>query len=158
MDVESRLAVVRDTVHTEMLRADKRRRIDKRKGLVLRLASVVLAATITVLLGLDGLGSDASTTLKNLALVCGATITIANAWDAFFNHQGLWVMYTDSLVELAVLRDDIDYYVAGRDPAEYVVADVDEFHERLTSIRTTTQDRWRSLYRASGPVPEPDER
>src|SRR5215471_1247834 len=72
--------------------SSKRRR-DKRKAFRLKMGAAVLAASITVLLGLK-VASETEAILKNVALFAGALVAVLNAWDAFYDHRSLWVKRT----------------------------------------------------------------
>lgn len=68
---------------------------------------------ITVLVGLktepwlDG-------PLKNVVLILGALTVIANAWDGFYDHRGLWIKRTLTVARLKRLKRDFDFEVAMR--------------------------------------------
>lgn len=81
---------------------ERRRRRDKKKSFLLQMATVVLSAGITVLLGLrvDGL----NVWFSNIALVFGALVTVCAAWDAFFEHRQLWIIRASTVFRLESLE------------------------------------------------------
>jgi hypothetical protein len=62
----------------------------KKEAIVLRITSVLLAALITVLLGLK-LREGLTNVFANVALFLGAAITVLGAYEAFFDPRALWV-------------------------------------------------------------------
>lgn len=154
MDVHSKVTLLTEDLDRAVERARVKRERDKAKAFVLRSLSVALAAAITVLLGFEGLGSSASTAAKNAALVCGALITVFNAWDAFFNHRGLWIMHTISWVRLMELQQEVGFYLAGRDADNLSEVEVEAFWAQFVQIQRDSRDRWINLA-TGGETPAP---
>jgi len=84
----------------------KERDRHKRTALVFRILSVILAASITILLGLK-VAAEIEMFLKNLALAFGAIITVVSAYEAFFSPRALWIRETITYSRLKDLQRDI---------------------------------------------------
>ena len=81
MDTVNSLKYLQGDLKDRIAWQTKRLRWESAKSLILKKLAVALAATITVLLGLEGDVVDA-TVAKNLALVFAAVIVLVNAWEA----------------------------------------------------------------------------
>lgn len=110
----------------------------------LKILSVSFAAMITVLLGLQGLG-QVETILKNVALMLGASITVINAFEAFYDHRSLWINQTVTLSLLQNLRRDINFYASGMESTEIEIKKLEEFKERYNSILQDDLRDWLKL-------------
>src|SRR5206468_11572693 len=80
----------------------RRRKRDKRKAFVLQMATVILSATITVLLGIRATGF-VQQYLTDIAIALGAIITVLAAAEAFFGHRGLWILRSHTVRRLEAL-------------------------------------------------------
>jgi Protein of unknown function (DUF4231) len=144
MNVEQRMAFLRAELDRQQQRFTRRRRRDKRKAFALQMATVVLSATITVLLGLR-LDAGLQRALANIALVLGALVTVLAAMEAFFNHRGLWVTRTITVRRLEELRRQADYRLAGLADGEVEAAVVDGLLARLNQIVAADHKAWLRL-------------
>ncbi len=103
MDTVDSLKYLQGDLKDRIAWQTKRHRWERAKSLIRKTLAVALAATITVLLGLEGDVVDA-TVAKNLALVFAAVIVLVNAWEAFFNHRGMWICTPRTGQSLMLLR------------------------------------------------------
>ncbi len=145
MDTVDSLKYLQGDLKDRIARQTKRLRWERAKSLILKTLAVALAATITVLLGLEGDVVDA-TVAKNLALVFAAVIVLVNAWEAFFNHRGMWIMHTTNRAKLDALATDIDFYLACHEPGEVTDADAERFARLHREIGQAALTRWLSLH------------
>jgi ABC-type transport system involved in cytochrome bd biosynthesis fused ATPase/permease subunit len=144
MNVVDRAAYLREELGRQEQRFARRRRRDKRKALVLQMATVALSATITVLLGVQ-VGGRTQPVLANIALVLGALVTVLAAAEAFFNHKGLWVNRTVAVRRLEELRRHMNYQFAGLADGEVPPEVVDDLLARLDRIVADDQRAWLAL-------------
>jgi hypothetical protein len=100
---ESPTTVLGNAITAQLAKFDSKRVRDRRKAFGLKMGTVVLGALITVLLGFKT-SPEWEPTLKNIELIAGALIVIMNAWDAFYDHKGLWVKRTTATVRLQRLQ------------------------------------------------------
>lgn len=126
---------------------------DRHKNLALwlKILSVLLAAIVTILLGLQ-VDENIETLLKNIALMMGATITVINAYEAFFDPRALWVKETSVYVRLKDLKRDMEFYRMGRDDQAVRETDIAKFKERLTDILADSLQEWLKIRGAGTPV------
>lgn len=108
---DDRWGFVRGEVERQLTLFERRRRRDKLKAFSLQMATVMLSATVTVLLGLRT--SDAMRTwLLNIALVLGTLITVLAAAEAFFTHRRMWVLRTATVRGLETLSRHVEFHMA----------------------------------------------
>lgn len=129
----------------------ERRRRDKRKAILLQVATVTLSASITVLLGIS-VGHFTETILRNTALGLGAAITVLAAYDAFYNHRGLWIQRSITLENITELKRDLGLELAAtptltEERAAYYL-------HRLNKLIRSDRRAWVRLRTAEGPAAE----
>jgi hypothetical protein len=143
VDVTDRVAFLRAELDRQQQQFAHRRRRDKRKAFALQMATVTLAAAITVLLGLR-VGVGLQNILANSALVLGALVTVLAAMEAFFNHRGLWVSRSVTVRRLEELRRRFDYQFAGS-AGDVQENEVEGMLTRLNEILADDQQAWLRL-------------
>lgn len=113
----------------------------------LKIISVLLAAIITILLGLKFSHSnvEVSNILSNIALFLGASITVLSAYEAFFDPRALWVRETVTFVRLKDLQRDLDFWKSGNDPSEITLEELRIFKMRLDRILDDTLKYWMKI-------------
>jgi hypothetical protein len=78
-------------------------------------------------------------------LVLGASITVVNAFDAFFDHKALWISRTVMLARLYRLRRELRFEVAKSAPEEILMEVLSNFHSRLGDILQDDLREWLKL-------------
>jgi hypothetical protein len=117
----------------------------KNRALVLRVTSVLLATTITILLGLKFQDASPRMELSNIALVLGGFITILSAYDAFFDPRSLWVRETVTFARLKDLQRDLRFWAAGLEDEEADPAELEKFKHRLDHILEESLKYWMKI-------------
>lgn len=144
MKTEEKLKLIEKEIDDRVREFARKRRSDKYWAFGLKVMSVLLAAIITILLGLQ-VGADLSTSFKNIALVLGALITVLNAYEAFYDYRALWIRRTVTLVNLYKLQRDFRFYKSGTEPGEISSAAVAKFKEHLDEIMDRDLRNWLKL-------------
>lgn len=116
--------------------ASTNRRDNRRKASLIKTATVLFSGIATILLGLQITGFEKY--FKDIAFVLGATVTLLNALEPYFNYRALWVEHEIALSRFHRLRDELDFYLAGVEPNTLN-------DERLNEIYTKYQDVWADL-------------
>ena len=120
---------------------NKKRQKNKFLALGIKIVGVCLGASLTVLLGITFEGKS-DTLFKNIALGLGASITVFNAWDAFFKHRALWQHFTTITVKLHVVREDLgDKQVNGYTVIDAMKAIVDLSPIDMVKLYGMTSER-----------------
>lgn len=127
-----------------------RRRRDKRKAFALQVSTVVLSATITVLLGLR-VSLSTQELLSNVALVLGALVTVLSAVDAFFDHRALWIERTLTVRKLEGLQRRVEYQLAGQEDGNLDPRILEGLVRRLEQILAEDQRAWKRLRSVDAP-------
>ncbi len=146
MKTNEKLEILKTEIDERITNLKKKRVGNKKMSYRLKILSVSFAAIITVLLGLQGLG-QVETILKNVALMLGASITVLNACEAFYDHRSLWINQTITLSLLQNLRGDINFYSSGMESAEIEIRRLEEFKERYNHILQDDLRDWLKLRR-----------
>lgn len=121
---------------------DKKRQKNKFLALFIKLFGAAIAASVTVLLGIEYEGKP-DDIFKNITIVMGALITILNTWDAFFNHKMLWVRFTETTVELRILQDRLNYLISCNE-TEIPNNELDLIFNEMNTIIEDTASDWKS--------------
>ncbi|HLN69613.1 MAG TPA: SLATT domain-containing protein [Streptosporangiaceae bacterium] len=125
----------RKTVSGDMEWADSRKHVFRRRASYVRVATLLLTAASTVVLGIEAIPSRAAIALPMVALV-----TVLGQLDSFYNWRSRWVLMEEAQYRLNRLRDDIDYYVITTPPPELE-------EERLKKFFLEQQATWNDVSR-----------
>lgn len=117
----------------------------KKTAFRLKIISVLLAAIITVLLGIKYGDASFTNLLSNISLFLGASITVLSAYEAFFDPKALWVRETVTFVRLKDLQRDLDFWRSGIDPNDISSEELIRFKVRLDLILEDTLKYWMKI-------------
>ena len=117
----------------------------KKVAFRLKIISVLLAAFITIFLGVKLANKEYATALSNISLVLGAAITVLSAYEAFFDPRALWVRETVTFVRLKDLQRDILFWRSGKDPEDIEIDKLDGFKFKLDHILEDTLKYWMKI-------------
>lgn len=119
----------------------------KHLAICLRMISVTLAASLTILLGLK-LGEDyqyLNDIFSNISLMLGAIITVVSAFEAFFDPRSLWIRETVTFARLKDLQRDLALFAASNASKDPDLAQLDNFKQRLDGILADALRYWMRL-------------
>lgn len=141
MDKDERFSFLQEELDQLLQQTHRHRKESKRKAFIYKMLAVSFAAAITVLLGLkvEGVLADV---FRDIALGLGATITVLNAADAFYDHRFLWVRNTMLVAELETLKRDMKLYALHLKQGTDHEKALDEFGGRLNLILENFQQDW----------------
>jgi len=114
----------------------------KKSAVLLKLVSVFIAATITILLGLKLQSVELKDTFANIALVLGAIITVLSAYEAFFDPRALWIRETVTFARMKDVQRDLRYWAAGVDPARIDDVMLSLFKQRVDRVLEDSLKYW----------------
>lgn len=141
---EAQWDYLRGEVGRQLATFRRRRRRDKRKAYALQLATVMLSAAVTVLVGLRV--ADATRTwLLNVALVLGALTTVLSGSEMFFGHRRLWVLRTATVRRLETLARHVEFQTAGRVENAAETGLITAYLSELDAILADDQKGWQHL-------------
>ncbi len=81
--------------------------------------------------------------LKNTALCFSALVTVFGAWEAFFDHRGLWVKYTRTHAQLLSIKASLDYLMLGG--TDIKQEEVDALFRKFEDVIAESNDSWLQL-------------
>jgi hypothetical protein len=117
----------------------------KNKALALKIASVLLATSITILLGLKFPDTQLRAELSDIALVLGGLITVLSAYEAFFDPRSLWVRETVTFARLKDLQRDLRFWAAGLEDEEADPKELERYKRRLDRILEESLKYWMKI-------------
>jgi hypothetical protein len=127
------------------IRWSRRRKAKFRKSAsAIRIVSLVLAVSSTIILGLQELNFWAG-----LAFSFVAIGTLVSAVEPFFNWRSRWILMEEAQYKLQRIQDELEYYLLKTPATAVVLDDLDPFFERLQDIWADTSERWLA-YRRGG--------
>lgn len=86
---------------------EKRNSKNKFRAFIFKFVSAGLSAVVTILLGINFKGYEQL--FNSVALSISASVTVIAGMQAFFDYQELWVKYTETLDQLKILKESIEY-------------------------------------------------
>jgi hypothetical protein len=117
--------------------ARRRKAKFRRSASGIRMVSLVLAVSSTIILGLQQLNF-----WTGLAFSFVAVGTLVSAVEPFFNWRSRWILMEEAQYKL-------EYYLMKTPAADVTLGDLDPFFERLQGVWTETSERWLA-YRRGG--------
>jgi hypothetical protein len=118
----------------------------RRRSSIVKVCALMLSATSTIILGWQDLDF-----WSGLAFSLVALTTIVNALEPFFAWRSRWVLMEETQYRLYRLRDDLSYYVAGRQPNELDIATINQMFDDYQRIWDQLGNRWLEYRRTAVP-------
>lgn len=144
MKITDKLTFLDDELSERINGLKKKRQRNKIRAFGLKITAIWFAAAITILLGIEGF-TQFGTLFKNVALILGASITVINAVDAFFDHRALWIRQSAKLVKLLNLRRDLRFFTIGVEPEDVDMQKLTELKNRFNQILEDDLEEWLKL-------------
>jgi hypothetical protein len=127
----------RETVSGDMRWADSRKHVFRRRASYVRVATLLLTAAATVVLGIEAIPSRAAIALPLVALV-----TVLAGLDSFYNWRSRWVLMEEAQYRFNRLRDEIDYYIIAASPEDLKTEQLKEFFLEQQATWADVSKRW----------------
>jgi hypothetical protein len=127
----------RETVSGDMRWADSRKHVFRRRASYVRVATLLLTAGATVVLGIEAIPSRAAIALPLVALV-----TVLAGLDSFYNWRSRWVLMEEAQYRFNRLRDEIDYYIIATSPEDLKTQQLKEFFLEQQATWADVSKRW----------------
>ncbi len=145
---------LRKHVQSSIENTQGKARFNKRRATFIKLASLVISALVTVLIGWNSAGLEIW--LNNIALAGAATVTLLSALEPFFNYRALWVEHEEAAWRFYAVQDDIEFYLSGKEIADVDDVQLDEYHARIRRTWDELSQRWLSFRRGEMNKPKKD--
>lgn len=117
--------------------AAMRRRHFKSSAARVKIATLVLTAASTVVLGIDGIPARA-----DIALPMVAMVSVLTTLDVYFSWRSRWILMEEAQYRLQRLRDRIDFYVVTTSEARIEKGALVEFFDEQQAIWADVSKRW----------------
>jgi hypothetical protein len=93
----------------------KSRYVNRSYAFFIKIFVAVLSGTISILAGLNLSDLEISENIINiLVLSISALIAVFSTWEAFHQHKELWIKYTEIVLELNNLKNEIEFSIIDK--------------------------------------------
>ncbi|MBT31066.1 MAG: hypothetical protein CMO01_15525 [Thalassobius sp.] len=147
-EAQSKLNKIKGKVEKEVSFYKKERRKNKVRTFVIRVMSTLMAAVVTILLGLNIEGLEK--TFNTMALIISGFLTVIGILQKLLDSKDLWVQYTSTVAKLEGLLFSIEYLEEGKNAirlkdVEFIKLKYDKIMESTTDfiikVRTDAGDK-----------------
>jgi hypothetical protein len=111
----------------------------RRWSRLLSIATAVLSAATTLLIGLNELYGKSF--LVALSLFTAGFATVMAGWSGWLGPRRLWLSNNDALVDLYVVRDQIEYDKALHD-ADLPLDKIESHYQAIQAVIRRANERW----------------
>jgi Protein of unknown function (DUF4231) len=112
---------------------------------VVRMISLILTVTSTIILGLQKLN-----VWTGIAFSLVAVVTSVNALEPFFAWRSRWVLMEEAQYKFYRLRDEVTYYIAASQPDQLDVSKIQKMFDEYQQIWDQLSNRWMEYRRTPG--------
>lgn len=124
----------------EIASFDSSRRFFRQRLFRFMIATAILSASTTVLIGVGQI-LDLKW-MAILSLMTSAGLTVIAAWDQYLSSRDLWVQKTDAYMALYMLKGNLDY-AKSRYGVPLTQEQVDEFYAQFEQILMGEHETWK---------------
>ena len=151
-EVRKKAEILISSINNALGYQKMRKEQNKRKASIIKMSSILLAGSATILLGLQISGYEKY--LKEIAFVLGALVTLLNAVEPFFNFRALWVEHEAALAKFYRLKDRIEFYLVGKEATQVNPEIIKQYYAEYEEIWSTTSRAWISHRRGGANTTE----
>jgi hypothetical protein len=112
---------------------------------VVKMASLALTVTSTIILGLQKLNF-----WTGIAFSLVAAVTAINTLEPFFAWRSRWVLMEEVQYEFYRLRDELTYYIAATKPEDLDESKLRSMFEEYQQVWAKLSNRWKEYRRIPG--------
>jgi hypothetical protein len=127
----------RDLVSADIEWIDSRKKRYKAPASRVRVATLALTASSTVVLGIPEIPFRASIALPMVALV-----TLLAGLETFFTWRSRWLLMEETQYRMNRLRDEMDYYLVTTPATDLRRSDLDRFYAEQQDLWADVSRRW----------------
>lgn len=137
-----------DAIDDGLRRANNKKDRFKRKASFIKLSTLLLSGFATILLGVQIQGWEDK--FKMVAFIFGAFVTMLNAVEPYFNFRSLWIEHEEVVYRLIRLKDELDFYLKGKNATEISVEEIEKFNTQYAQIWHDVSQKWLALRKSEG--------
>lgn len=112
---------------------------------VVRMVSLILTVTSTIILGLQKLN-----VWTGIAFALVAVVTAVNTLEPFFAWRSRWVLMEEAQYKFYRLRDELTYYIAANQPDQLDESKLRAMFDEYQGIWHQLSNRWLEFRRTPG--------
>jgi hypothetical protein len=112
---------------------------------VVRILSLIMTLTSTIILGLQNLNVWTS-----VAFSLVAAVTAVNTLEPFFAWRSRWVLMEEAQYKFYRLRDELTYYIAANPPDQLDESKLRNIFEEYQQIWNQLSNRWMEYRQTPG--------
>lgn len=147
-EVSEKARWLSETIEEGLELADKKKEKFKRKASIIKLSTLLLSGFATILLGVQIQGWEDK--FKMVAFIFGALVTILNAVEPYFNFRSLWIEHEEVVYRLYRLKDDLSFYLKGKQTNEISIDELEKFNITYAKIWHDVSQKWLALRKSEG--------
>jgi hypothetical protein len=127
----------RELISADMDWTDSRKVRFRKRASYVRVATLLLTASSTVVLGIQAIPGRAAIALPMVALV-----TVLAALESFYTWRSRWVLMEEAQYRLNRIRDEMDYYLVTTPSSELAKDKLRHFFEEQQAVWSNVSNRW----------------
>jgi len=112
----------------------------RRRAFLVTIGTTILSAATTVLLGLKI--AECNETIKVVAMIITALISIISAYNAFYAPKELWLVNNEAINKMYSLHHHIKYELSGK--TSYDANLVNRFDQLYSDLLKEINEDWRN--------------
>lgn len=140
----------RDLVSADMDWTDSRKARFRKRASYVKIATLLLTAASTVVLGIQAIPARAAIALPMVAIV-----TVLGAIESFYTWRSRWVLMEEAQYRLNRIRDEMDYHLVTTPAAELGIDTLRQFFLEQQAVWSDVSRRWIEFRKLDRP-PEGD--
>ncbi len=139
-EVRKKTEILLNSINNALSYQSMQKKQNKRRASVIKVSSILLAGSATILLGLQISGYEKY--LKEIAFVLGALVTLLNAVEPFFNFRALWIEHEAALAKFYRLKSKIEFYLAGKETDKVNPEVIKQYYTEYDEIWSNSSRAW----------------
>lgn len=133
------LGYLQDEIKKRTKSFDERRKFYRKGAESLTIASAVISALTTILIGVGQIYEIKAVSIA--ALVTSALLGVITAIDSLYTYRKRWIQNNDTLMQLYELNSQINYQKTLK--GNLVQEDIDKFHHCYQDILRQASGSWK---------------
>jgi len=142
--LEQKAAYLLEKINNSIKYYSKSRLVNKNYAFFIKIIIAILSGTISILAGLNLADIELSKNIINITILSiSALISIFSSWEAFHQHKDLWIKYTEIVLELNNLKNEIEFSIIDKQKLndEYL----EDYLKKYLKIKEDASIKWKKL-------------
>lgn len=139
-ELEKKANWLSNSIDASIENVAQKRLSNQRKATYLKILTLILSGSATILLGLQIAGLEKW--FKDIAFVFASLVTLLTAAEPFFNYRAFWIEHERAKYRFHRLKDEFDFYLAGTTTDTLDPLRLEEFHQKYQEIWNELSENW----------------